>query len=289
MSPRSFRRHCRFRQLTGKPLFALVDLFAVQTPAYAACVSGPWGNRVKSDLAVTGSIKYDGVTMGSARTATRPKEMAASLFGIEKGRPGFRGRQHPGSGRRDRYRGLGGVPQGLSAIAANPWFPGKREPVRRRLPATLLAKQNTTFVRRSELKEPVPDRDSIILVDSIGELNAVWGLSDIAFVGGSLDARRGGQNMIEPAAYGSAVVFGPHVWNFRETATRLAEAGAGLQIADAAALEEAVRRLLADPAERAQLGTRAQELVKSQQGATERTIVCLESLISATKAHELAA
>ena len=55
------------------------------------------------------------------------------------------------------------------------------------------------------------------------------------------------------------------------------------------ALEGVTRRLLADPTERAQLGTRAQELVKSQQGATERTIVCLESLIHATAPHELAA
>jgi 3-deoxy-D-manno-octulosonic-acid transferase len=69
----------------------------------------------------------------------------------------------------------------------------------------------------------------------------------------------------------------------------LVEAGAALQTADADALENATRRLLADPAERAQLGIRAQELVKSQQGATERTIVCLESLITATTSHELAA
>ena len=95
--------------------------------------------------------------------------------------------------------------------------------------------------------------------------------------------------MIEPAAYGSAVLFGPHVWNFRETATRLVEAGAAVQVSDAAALEDVSRRLLANAAERDRLGTRAQELVKNQQGATERTLVCLESLIQATKAHDLAA
>ena len=57
---------------------------------------------------------------------------------------------------------------------------------------------------------------AVILVDTLGELGAVWGLADVAFVGGSLDGRRGGQNMIEPAAYGAAVLFGPHVWNFPE-------------------------------------------------------------------------
>ena len=89
--------------------------------------------------------------------------------------------------------------------------------------------------------------------------------------------------MIEPAAYGAAVIFGPHVWNFREAAARLVEAQAAIQIADADALVEGIRRLLADPAERAQLGLRAQELVKSQQGATERTISCLDSLLQANR------
>ena len=57
----------------------------------------------------------------------------------------------------------------------------------------------------------------------------MWGLADVAFVGGSLDGKRGGQNMLEPAAYGAAVVFGPHVWNFREPAGRLVREGGALQ------------------------------------------------------------
>ena len=96
-------------------------------------------------------------------------------------------------------------------------------------------------------------------------------MADVAFVGGSLDGRRGGQNMIEPAAYGAAVVFGPHVWNFRDTAHRLLAEGAAIQIADAAALDRALRRLAQSPAEREQLGNAAQRFVIRQQGATQRT------------------
>src|SRR5256714_12203927 len=98
------------------------------------------------------------------------------------------------------------------------------------------------------------ERPDVFLLDSFGELGALWGLADVAFVGGSLDGRRGGQNMIEPAAYGAAVLFGPHVWNFRDAAARLTAAGAAVQVADAAALEASVRRLLADPGERARMG-----------------------------------
>src|SRR5205823_10823201 len=108
--------------------------------------------------------------------------------------------------------------------------------------ANLLRASRLSFVRRSALQAPVQERSAVVLVDSMGELSAVWGVADVGFVGGSLDGRRGGQNMIEPAAYGAAVVFGPHIWNFRDTARRLTEATAAVQVQDAAALEAAVRR-----------------------------------------------
>ena len=99
-------------------------------------------------------------------------------------------------------------------------------------------------------------------------------------MGGSIDGKRGGQNMIEPAAYGAAVVFGPHVWNFKDTAARLVEAGAGVQISDAAELEAAVARLLGDGDERNRLGSAARQFVRRQQGATERTLAVLDQLLT---------
>jgi len=119
----------------------------------------------------------------------------------------------------------------------------------------------------------------VVLVDSLGELSAIWGLADVAFVGGSLDGQRGGQNMIEPAAYGAAVVFGPHVWNFRDTVERLLLANAALQIQDGEELEAVVRRLLADSEERQRLGEAARRLVLDQQGATGRTMEVLEKIM----------
>ena len=124
------------------------------------------------------------------------------------------------------------------------------------------------------------DRNAVILVDTIGELSAVWGLADVAFVGGSLDGKRGGQNMLEPAAYGSAVIFGPHVWNFRDAASRLVREGGAVQVADAATLEGAVLELLADVRKRKQLGATARKLVLAQQGATQRTLEALDFLVA---------
>jgi 3-deoxy-D-manno-octulosonic-acid transferase len=149
--------------------------------------------------------------------------------------------------------------------------------------AILLKHAAEPFARRSELSTEysvLSTQYGVVLVDTIGELAAVWGLADVAFVGGSLDGRRGGQNMLEPAAYGATVLFGPHVWNFRDAATRLLAAGGAIQVADAAMLETAVRRLLADPVERATLGTAARDFVRQQQGATERTLALLDALLA---------
>jgi 3-deoxy-D-manno-octulosonic-acid transferase len=114
----------------------------------------------------------------------------------------------------------------------------------------------------------------LLLVDTIGELGAWWGTADIAFVGGSLGSR-GGQNMIEPAAYGAAVCFGPNTRNFRDIVRAMREANAACVVADGSELAAFVRRCLADPAWAADLGRRAQDLVRSQLGATDRTVALL--------------
>src|SRR5207245_6874578 len=136
--------------------------------------------------------------------------------------------------------------------------------------AALLQRSGQRFLRRSELSSPVADRTAIVLIDTIGELAALWGLAAVAYVGGSLDGRRGGQNMIEPAAYGAAVVFGSHVWNFRDSATRLVAAGAALQVSDARGLDSVIEQLFGDAAERQRLGQSAQAFVRSPPGATKR-------------------
>jgi 3-deoxy-D-manno-octulosonic-acid transferase len=118
----------------------------------------------------------------------------------------------------------------------------------------------------------------ILLVDTIGELSAWWGIAQIAFVGGSFGSR-GGQNMIEPAAYGAAVSFGPNTWNFRDIVATLQSAEAAVVVQDAQALEEFVRRCLEDPAYATALGTRAQRLVQSQLGATSHTVALIAALL----------
>jgi 3-deoxy-D-manno-octulosonic-acid transferase len=95
--------------------------------------------------------------------------------------------------------------------------------------------------------------------------------------------------MIEPAAYGAAVSFGPNTRNFRDIVTALVEADAAVVVRSAAELEDFVRRSLEEPAWAAALGANAQMLVQSQLGATERTLRLLESLLPEASAQRSAA
>jgi 3-deoxy-D-manno-octulosonic-acid transferase len=125
-----------------------------------------------------------------------------------------------------------------------------------------------------------------ILVDAVGELAAWWGSAHIAFVGGSL-TRRGGQNMIEPAAYGTAVCFGPNTWNFRDVVKMLLDRDAAAVVRNEVELEAFVRRCLTDAELVTAIGRRAQELVLQQQGAAERTVLLLERLVRGQAAELL--
>jgi 3-deoxy-D-manno-octulosonic-acid transferase len=266
MSPRSFARYRRLGGLTRR-LLSRVALFAAQTPEYATHLRllGAPADCVH----VTGSVKYDGTSADRGNPKTQELRR---LLAVEPDDLVFiaGSTQAPEEeiALRIFQRLRGDFPR-LRLILV------PRQKERFEEVANLLKSSGEPFVRRSELGTQHP----VILVDTIGELGALWGLADVAFVGGSLDGRRGGQNMIEPAAYGAAVLFGPHVWNFRDAATRLIAAGAAEQVTDAAALETAVRRLLSDAAERGRMGTAARHFVKQQQGATDRTLTLLDGLL----------
>ncbi|WP_010582238.1 3-deoxy-D-manno-octulosonic acid transferase [Schlesneria paludicola] len=121
----------------------------------------------------------------------------------------------------------------------------------------------------------------VLLLDTLGDLAACWGLAEIAFVGGTL-TNRGGQNMIEPAGYGAALVLGPNTWNFKDITEALVSRNAARVVHDANGLRETIRELLGRPVEANQLGQAAQSFVQSQQGAVQRTLDLIDKTLSRT-------
>ena len=123
----------------------------------------------------------------------------------------------------------------------------------------------------------------MLIVDTLGELAALYAAADVAFVGGSLFRRgrdKGGHNLMEPAILGLPVLFGPWNTSFAETARALRQAGAGAMVRDAGELARALLPLLDDGAARREMGARAREVILGRQGATERNYALLRSLLA---------
>jgi 3-deoxy-D-manno-octulosonic-acid transferase len=156
-----------------------------------------------------------------------------------------------------------------------------RHPERFDAVAGLLAASGIPWRRRSALVSG--DRGTIaggvLLLDTIGELSAVYALGSVAFVGGSL-VPRGGHNILEPAEYGAAILVGLHTENFRQIVSLFDRAGA-LRVVrpDPQALADALLQLLGDRGARKHLGGLARKTWQEHSGATQRTLDALAVLM----------
>jgi 3-deoxy-D-manno-octulosonic-acid transferase len=155
-----------------------------------------------------------------------------------------------------------------------------RHPERFEEVAAMLNSRDVFWERRSRWEDSLPqktERLRILLVDTVGELSAWWGTAAIAFVGGSI-GKRGGQNMIEPAAYGAAVSFGPNTKNFQSVTDLMLQEEVAQVVNDQLEMEQFVRRCLEQPDFASEMGNKAKGLTKRQLGATRRTLEHLDAL-----------
>jgi 3-deoxy-D-manno-octulosonic-acid transferase len=155
-----------------------------------------------------------------------------------------------------------------------PRHPERFDEVHRTLVATGLR-----VLRRSRLAPAQAAGDwQVLLVDTVGELKWWWGIAELALVGGSFGAR-GGQNMLEPAAYGAKVAFGPNTRNFRQIVRALLENEAAWELPTLDALEGWIDDQLSYPESGNARTARARNLIRSHQGAIERTMTQLNTLL----------
>ena len=149
-----------------------------------------------------------------------------------------------------------------------------RHPVRGAQVASLAAAAGLAYARRSEGGRP--DRDvQVYIADTVGELGLFYRLTPLAFMGGSL-VPHGGQNPIEPAKLGAAILHGPHVHNFADVYAAIDRAGGALPVPDADALARSLADLLPDPGLTRDMARAAGDAVEALGGALDRTLRAIE-------------
>ena len=147
-------------------------------------------------------------------------------------------------------------------------------------------------VQRRSILQPGPPPSAagprVILLDSRGELAALYSQAVVAFVGGTL-VPVGGHNLLEPAVWGKPVLFGPYTDHCAEIASLLIESGGGRHVADAADLAQQVLHLFVHEEERLAMGRSARQAVEANQGALLATVEAIEQLLNPRHAGSEAA
>ena len=171
----------------------------------------------------------------------------------------------------EAYRRLRGKHPALKLLIA-PRLPERFEEVEHTIQSA-----GFSLARRSRLSSN--DAADVLLLDSIGELAAVFEHAAVVFMGGTL-VSRGGHNILEPARFRKPVVFGPHMENFRDMARTFLDAEAAIEVPDAAEFARRVGQILSDPALAAEVGRKAAAVAERNAGATGRALAAIRAAMN---------
>ena len=273
ISTRSFPRYRLVRPLFRRVL-ALVDRFCVQGEETAQRLEILGAPRDR--ITITGSLKFDALqTPGGLPGAARGADRVLRYFHVAADRPVIvAGSTMPGEheivlAAFERIRTLTGNP--LLVLAP-------RKPEHFAAAEALSREAGFRTVRRSALPVDEEIKADVVLLDTIGELAQVYQVGWAVFVGGSL-VDVGGHNILEPAVFGKAIVFGPHMQNFAEITEEFLGANAAVQVHNGRELEDALIDLLTNPGRRARLGEAARALVDANRGAKARSLEAIAALL----------
>lgn len=272
LSERSFNGYRKLRPLFSGLLNQITKI-AVQSEEYKQRFMklGVDAKRIQ----VTGSIKFDGVQTNRDRESV---QSLRSFFELEPEDVVFiaGSTQHP-----EEKMVLEAFEKVRDQVPNARLILVPRHPERGAAITRYIEESGYGMIRRSDGSRTTSQSPSVGLLDTVGELGDCWALADVAFVGGSF-GDRGGQNMLEPAAYGAAVCFGPKTRNFKHIVELLQTHRAAQTVCDQSELEDFILRMLTHPEIAHETGARAQQLVLQQQGATQLSVNLLVDILAAT-------
>ncbi|MFQ5542376.1 MAG: 3-deoxy-D-manno-octulosonic acid transferase, partial [Candidatus Binatia bacterium] len=269
ISPQAFRRYCLFRRFFSTAVRQFTAL-GMQNEDYAGRIISLGVEPTK--VSIVGNLKLAawegrGVDEGNGK--------------MDLDFPGKEGR---------RFLVAGSTHRGEEEILLDIFlflksrFPdlllvlAPRHPQRFAEVERLLQKRNVSFVRRSQMngqRNALPD---VIFLDTLGELPAVYGLADVAFVGGSL-VNAGGHNLMEPARWCKPILFGPYMTTFAEIAEEMKKRGGAIEVKGREDLKREISGLLTDRSKGLKMGELAAQAVEEDRGVVERSMALIDRFI----------
>lgn len=268
ISDRSFGKYMMVKRFL-KPVLGMIDRFCMQSVVDAERIRAMGAPAEK--VIVTGNMKFD----------TEPKTDEVSL---------------------ERMRKLIGMDPGGRLLAAGSIHPGEELPI---LEAYTELKKEFTDLKvvlaprhvenfpyfESIVKDDfgftpslfsrpadAPPERRVTIIDKIGHLTELYALATVVFIGGSL-VRHGGQNPLEAAVFEKPVIFGPHMFNFRDISESLLASGGAIRVNDKSEMVAAIRGLFLDDNKRRGIGQKARQALIARRGATQRNLQEIEKLI----------
>ena len=269
ISDRSFKGY-KMVKLLIRPILKMIGLFCVQTwdDAQRLLALGVEEGRIR----ITGNMKYDYAPPAKEDFPDlRPK-----LKLDEKDVLFVAGSTHPGE------------EEALLRIYKEllPFFPSLRLLIAPRHPersgeiGSMAGKFGfeVQYISKLDLSGNSSDTHAVFILDTIGELVSFYAAADIVFIGGSL-VKKGGHNILEPAAFAKPVLIGPHTFNFKDMISLFVKNKGVISVRDARDLKEKVTYFLKNTPEAFKLGRRARELLLQNRGATRKNLDCIASFI----------
>ncbi|KAF0120609.1 MAG: 3-deoxy-D-manno-octulosonic-acid transferase, partial [bacterium] len=278
VSPRSYRGHRWFKWFF-KAVLECLSFFSMQSKVDSDRIirSGADATRVVT----TGNLKFD-QTVPDLTEAE--KQRLLDSMGLKPDQRVFiAGSTHKGEEDivLDVFEALKGEYPDLVLILA------PRNPERFREVENLVSQRSLNCERKTRVKASSDSgATEVIILDTIGELCKIYSVGLLVFVGGSL-VKIGGHNLLEPAAYKKAVIFGPYMHNFLEISGVLKDSGGGIQVRNRDEFLFQARRLLGDPSLLRQLGEAAYSVIEKNQGATLRNMEIIDRFLSPQTAEFL--
>lgn len=267
VSDRSFPRYMRLRRL-WRPLFGRISLFLAQSEETAERLAqiGAPAERVK----VTGNLKYDLRESRESPLVAMVREQLPAMARVVVCGSTLEG---------EEKMLLAAWPAVLAAEPNAVMVLAPRHPDRFSAVAAMVGAGGFTVIRASAFREqPRPvAAGSIFLLDTIGDLAAMYSLGAVAFVGGSL-IKAGGHNPLEPARFGVPVLVGESFENFREI-VRVLQVHNAIRVVSASELAGTLTAMLHHTDEAKAMGQRGREVFDAQAGATARTVQALSALL----------